>query len=179
MTTAVRLPDPFTPGRTRTAAATPTCCCCCCCCAISTAATSVALPAGFLADTRKEDGSSRSWRRTAGAIGLALVPAATIALMFGLAVAGLYVFAVVIAIAAGLAAAWFIASRAGDSETAGSTVFRFMIGAGALFTELVVGVPLIDLFANLPFPAGLVTYLSVAVIVAVLVLRMYLPRPAR
>lgn len=179
MTNAVRLPDPFTPGRTRAAAATPTCCCCCCCCAISTTATSVALPAGFLADTRQADGSSANSRRTAGAIGLALVPAATIALMIGLAVAGLYAFAVIIAIAAGLITAWLIATNAGGLDTAGSTVLRLMLGGGAVFIEFFAGVPLIGLFADLPFPFGLVVYLGLALIAALLVLRLYARRPAR
>ncbi|MEU4739817.1 hypothetical protein AB0G02_05030 [Actinosynnema sp. NPDC023658] len=57
MTTAVRLPDPFTPDATTASAATPTCCCCCCC-AVSAVGGAIALPSG-LADDLAEAGRPR------------------------------------------------------------------------------------------------------------------------
>ncbi|MFI9009658.1 hypothetical protein ACIGNX_20750 [Actinosynnema sp. NPDC053489] len=43
MTTALRLPDPFTPDTTTASAATPTCSCCCRCCAVSAVGGAIAL----------------------------------------------------------------------------------------------------------------------------------------
>lgn len=53
MTTAVRLPDQFSPGAAAANAATPTCCCCCCCCAISSVGAAVHIPAALYEDTKE------------------------------------------------------------------------------------------------------------------------------
>jgi hypothetical protein len=57
MTTALRLPDPFTPDATTASAATPTCCCCCCC-AVSAVGGAIALPSA-LANDLTEAGQPR------------------------------------------------------------------------------------------------------------------------
>ena len=53
MTTAVRLPDQFSPGAAAANAATPTCCCCCCCCAVSSVGAAVHIPAALYEDTKE------------------------------------------------------------------------------------------------------------------------------
>ncbi len=53
MTTAVRLPDQFSPGAAAANAATPTCCCCCCCCAISSVGAAVHIPEALYQDTKE------------------------------------------------------------------------------------------------------------------------------
>ncbi|WP_167976164.1 hypothetical protein [Lentzea indica] len=53
MTTAVRLPDQFSPGAAAANAATPTCCCCCCCCAVSSVGAAVHIPAALHQDTKE------------------------------------------------------------------------------------------------------------------------------
>lgn len=52
MTTAVLLPDQFSPGAAAANAATPTCCCCCCCCAVSSVGAAVHLPEALYQDTK-------------------------------------------------------------------------------------------------------------------------------
>lgn len=52
MTTAVRLPDQFSPGAAATNAATPTCCRCCCCCAVSSVGAAVHIPEALYQDTK-------------------------------------------------------------------------------------------------------------------------------
>ncbi len=51
MTTAVRLPDQFSPGAAATTAATPTCCCCCC--AVSSVGAAVHIPEALYQDTEE------------------------------------------------------------------------------------------------------------------------------
>lgn len=172
MTTPMRLPDAFTQGRTRAAAATPTCCCCCCC-AVSVAATSVALPMGFLADTAGAPPKrNRSTRRLAAA-GLALLPAAVIVTAFMLAkgsIAGGLVL--VVSLFGGLIAVGAI-SAIGGSGPRVNGIMRYLCGVLAVMVELVIGLPILGMLAPLPGPLALTLYLGVAAAAAVLVARSY------
>lgn len=180
MTTPLRLPDAFTPGRTRAAAATPTCCCCCCCCAVSVAATSVALPMGFLADTAGKAGApperDRSARRFAAA-GLALLPAAVIFTAFVLA-NGSLAWGPVLSVFGGLIAAGAIGASGGSGARVNG-IMRYLCGVLAVMVELVLGLPILGMLAPLPGPLALTLYLTVAVAVAVLVARIYARRLRR
>lgn len=181
MTTPLRLPDAFTQGRTRAAAATPTCCCCCCC-AVSVAATSVALPMGFLADTADTAGTpperDRSARRFV-ATGLALLPAAVVLTAFALAresLAGGLVL--VVSIFGGLIAVGVV-STIGGSGAQVNGIMRYLCGVLAVMVELFLSLPLLGMLAALPEPLAVTLYLAVAAAVAVLIARIYARRLRR
>lgn len=150
MTTAYRLPDPFTPNAMVTAA-TPTCCCCCCCCccAVSTLGTMVAVPAGLVGDLnlaeRRQLELARpvapkgSRERGLGVAGVTLIAGAVFATFFGvLLVGGAGYLSLVLGIGmavAGLVGIGFVAHAMGSPYPALSSV-RLAVGIVGFLAEL-------------------------------------------
>jgi hypothetical protein len=171
MTTALRLPDAFTPGRTSAAAATPTCCCCCCSCAISVVSASVALPSVFNEDVRKQQPTAVSrGRRDTVAMLLAALPWVLVLLPFVLpsrtvnrlcsdGVGSVALIVLVATVTTGFL------SAAGGSRTPWRTAGYFLLWTGVAALEF--GLILTLLFA---VPLLLVT------VPAYLVLLSWLPR---
>lgn len=170
--TAVRLPDGFTPGTTRAAAATPTCsCCCCCCCAVSAVSATVALPAGFARDVAGKDRDGPGERRAAGRarVLLALLPALLIAAGY-FAVTELGSWTTALSVPAALAcAAAFLIAAAGGSPAPWRSAVRLALWCALAVAEFFTAALLL-LSMNI---GGIVVYALLLVAVPASVLGVY------
>ncbi|WP_461121901.1 hypothetical protein [Saccharothrix stipae] len=153
MTTALRLPDPFTPDTTAATAATPTCSCCCCCCAVSAVGGAIALPSGLANDLAE----ARQPRRKA----LWVLPA-TLFLPWVLASPFLDVgehwplYALAGAVCT-LLWTFFAAKLTGAAGPARGLV-RLGIWVGLFVAELVVSLPLLGALGALGAPVAILGY---------------------
>lgn len=162
MTTALRLPDPFTPDTTNTAAATPTCCCCCCCAASATGA-AIALPTG-LANDLADAGRPRAG--AALVVPAALYPPGLLVLSFTPWADPLSDYAVAGGVTALLWA--FLAAWLTGAKAPWRGPLRLLFWCGAFLLEVALALPL------LAVPGiGPLLYLALVVGVGVLTHRAY------
>ncbi|PRX51111.1 hypothetical protein B0I33_101264 [Prauserella shujinwangii] len=176
MTAPLRLPDAFTPGATRAAAATPTCscCCCCCCCAVSTVGATVALPAGFAKDVRAErEGNPPGARARLAAVLLGALPALTIVVgyLLGRDLEPMTVLQLALPIAAGTA---LVFAALGGSRRPWHSAGRVVLWAAAFIAEFLVLLPVF--LTGLHLVLG-IAYLAALVLVPRCLLRAYRRRP--
>ncbi|MFD1148773.1 hypothetical protein [Saccharothrix hoggarensis] len=170
MTTALRLPDPFTPDASATSAATPTCCCCCCCCAASAVGSAIALPLGMRNDLAEADQPRRKalWVLPAALYppGVALVPAVGLVDHWLAYIVG----------GGAVALLWaFLAAKLTGSAKPFGGVGRLLIWAIFFTFEAILFLPMIAVVGWLgPWFGGL-AYLLVVVLVGRAVVRFYRP----
>ncbi|WP_199431884.1 hypothetical protein [Qaidamihabitans albus] len=171
-TPALRLPDAFSPGATRAAAATPTCscCCCCCCCVVSTVSATVALPAGFAKDLRRQpphvEGGGRP---TLATLLLGLLPVLMLVLGYFLLqdYEPVPAAALATALTGGTA---FVVAALGGSQRPWNSAGRLLLWIAVGFVEFLVCAAL--LVSGLVVVFG-ICYVAAVVVAPVLLLRGY------
>ena len=173
MTTALRLPDPFTPDTTTASAATPTCCCCCCCCAVSAVGGAIALPAG-LANDLAEAGQPR--RRAAWVLPAVLFLPWVLASPF-LDVGERWPFYALAGAGGALLWAYFAAKRAG-AVGPDRGVKRLVVWMALFAAELVLALPALGLLSQLGEPFVIWGYGAAVGVVGWRVHRYYARRRA-
>ncbi|MFJ6672527.1 hypothetical protein ACIQMJ_15580 [Actinosynnema sp. NPDC091369] len=173
MTTALRLPDPFTPDTTTASAATPTCCCCCCCCAVSAVGGAIALPAGLAGDLA-EAGQPR--RRAVWVLPASLFLPWVLASPF-LEVGELWPFYALAGAVGALLWAYFAAKRAGAAEP-DRGVKRLVVWMALFAAELCLALPALAVLGQFGAPFAISGYGAAVAVVAWRVVRHYGRRAA-
>ena len=168
MTTALRLPDPFTPDTTAASAATPTCSCCCCCCAVTAVGSAVALPAG-LADDLAEAGQPR--RKALWVLPASLFLPAVLASPF-LDVGDHWLLYVTVGGSCALLWTYLTARFTGAAGPARG-MGRMAIWLALFFAEVFLSLPVLGALNQFGAPFTILVYASVVGLVGWKVVRYY------
>jgi hypothetical protein len=168
MTTALRLPDPFTPDTTSASAATPTCSCCCCCCAVTTVGSAIALPSGPANDLAQAGRPRRkAFRVLPATLFLPGVPASPF-LGFG----EHWLLYVLAGAVAALLWTYFAARLTGAVEPARG-VKRLGLWMALFTAEVFLSLPVLGALSQLGTPFAVVAYVLVVGVVGWQVHRFY------